>query len=197
MRHGSQYLAPAYQPLNPFSDLYTKFKERNSRTSCARFCWRAWGWHVFTVGPPPFNKMPKRTYQEYSAHTKHNILREYKRGVHGCGFQALASKHHIQGGGSAVRYWYSQWDGTVASLDKRTTSHKRRKLNDNEVETHIRGYVQSMNEGGDQVIYKDVKENVEQETGQPIAYSTLARYGYKKAHISYKRTTRTLTTEGM
>ena len=140
--------------------------------------------------------MPKRTYQQYSAHTKHNILREYKRGVRGCGFHALAKKHHIHGGGQTVASWFQQWNGSPESLQKHTTCNKRRKLDDGEVQQHIRGFVETMNEQGDQVIYKDVKEHVEQETGQPMAYSTLARYGYKKAHISYKRTTCTLTTEG-
>jgi transposase len=150
-----------------------------------------------TVCSPPSDKMPKRTYQQYSADTKHSILLEYKRGVRGCGFHALAAKHHIHGGGQAVEYWYKSWDGTPQSLQKNTTSHKRRRLDDFQVEQHIRGYVQSMNEQGDQVIYEDVKQHIEQETGQSIAYSTLTRYGYRKANISFKRTTRTLTTEGM
>lgn len=141
--------------------------------------------------------MPKRTYQEYSADTKHNILREYKPGVRGCGFRALAAKHHITHGLSTLQYWYSIWDGTRNSLQKHTTSHKCRRLAPQHVQQHIRDYVETMNKQGDQVIYADVKEHVEENTGEPIAYSTLARYGYNEAHVSYKRTTRTLTTDGM
>jgi transposase len=141
--------------------------------------------------------MPKRTYQEYSADTKHNILSEYKRCVRGCGFHALAKKHHIQGGGQTVEYWHSRWDGTPSSLQKQTTSHKRRRLNSQQVQTHIRGFVQTMNQQGDQVIYQDVKQHVEEQINTPIAYSTITRYGYNEAKVSYKRTTRTLTTDGM
>lgn len=141
--------------------------------------------------------MPKRTYHQYSADTKHHILRQYKRDVRGCGFRALALKHGVPNGARTLEYWYSKWDGTPASLEKQTTSHKRRRLDPQQVQQNIRGYVETMNKQGDQVIYADVKEHVEEETAQPIAYSTLTRYGYNEAHVSYKRTTRTLTTDGM
>jgi transposase len=151
----------------------------------------------FSVRTSTSIKMTKRTYHQYSVDTKHFILQQYKRSKRGCGFQALAKKYGIHGGKHSLQYWYSIWDGTPNSLQKHTTSHKRRKLNEEQVQQHIRGYVECMNQQGDQVIYQDIKENVEQKTGQLIAYSTLARYGYKKAHISYKRTTCTLTTDGM
>lgn len=165
--------------------------------SCAPFAWRHLGDELFTVGLTSPSKMPKRTYQEYSAHTKHSILQQYKRGVRGCGFHALAVKYDIHGGGPAVRYWYTLWDGTPHSLQKLTTSHKHRRLDSQQLQQHIRGYVIDMNKQTDPVKYKDVKQNVEMETQNPIAYSTLKRYGYNEANISWKRTTRTLTTDGM
>ena len=140
--------------------------------------------------------MVKRTYHEYSAGTKQHILQQYKRGVRGCGFQALAKKYGIAGGKRSLQYWYSIWDGSVASLQKNTTSHKRRRLEPGQVQQHIRQYVIDMNEQGDHVNYSDDKEHVERETGSPIAWSTLKRYGYNEARVSCKRTTRVLTTDG-
>ena len=141
--------------------------------------------------------MSKRGYQEYSADTKHFILTQYKRGVRGCGFHALAIKYGVPSGARTVENWYSMWDGTPASLQKHTTSHKRRRLKPGEVQQHIRQHVIDMNREGTCVKYKDVKKNVEEKTGAPIAYSTLKQYGYKEANISWKRTSCTLNADGM
>ena len=152
---------------------------------------------AFTVRAPATDKMPKRTYTQYSADTKHFILQQYTPGVYGSGFAALASQYGVPNGARTVQSWYSKWDGTPQSLQKQTTSHKRRTLDPHQVKQHIRQYVIDMNSEKEHVKYENVKKNVEQETDAPIAWSTLKRYGYKEALVSCKRTTRTLTSEGM
>jgi hypothetical protein len=150
---------------------------------------------------PPFelrhspSNMADRTYTEYSANTKHSILLEYKAGVRGWGFHALANKHHVRGGSTTVKYWYDRWDGTPESLEKRTTSNKRRKLNEEEVKQHIRGYVEEQNQESEPVGYHQVQQHVQQETKQHIPITTIKRYGHDDAKLSYKRTTRTLNYE--
>ena len=99
--------------------------------------------------------------------------------------------------GQTVEFWYNKWNGTPSSFQKFTTSHKRRRLGVDDVQQHIRQHVIDMNKEGTAVKYQDVKEHVEHETGAPIAYSTMKRYGYNEANVSWKRTTRTLTTDGM
>jgi transposase len=135
-------------------------------------------------------------HMQYSADTKHNILTQYKPGVRGCGFTALANRYNIKGGNQLIQLWYNQWNGTPQSLEKHTTSHKKRKLNERDVHKYITRHVVKMNEGGEAVDYTGVKKNVKLKKGKSIPLRTIQRYG-KKAGLSYKRTTRTLISQGI
>jgi len=65
------------------------------------------------------------SYTQYDPHLKQTILQQYKKGVRGHGFQALANKYDIKGGAMAVPYWYNQWDGTESSLTKHSGGDRR------------------------------------------------------------------------
>ena len=62
--------------------------------------------------------MMENSYEEYSPHLKHTILLQYKPGVRGSGFRALAKKYSVKGGHKLVSSWYSKWDGSESSLKK-------------------------------------------------------------------------------
>jgi transposase len=132
---------------------------------------------------------------QYSADTKHTILLEYKPGVKGCGFKSLACRFGVKGGHNVIKSWYLEWDGTKESLEKHTTSHKRRKLDEEDIDKYITSYVEEMNESGEPVNYKDVQQNVESNKRQHVPMRSIQKYG-KQAGLTYKHTTRTLEREG-
>jgi len=72
-------------------------------------------------------------YDKYTSHFKHNLLQEYRPGIFGCGFKALAKRFKIKGGHKLIMRWYHQWDGTVESLNHKTKGHRRRTMLPQEV----------------------------------------------------------------
>ena len=81
------------------------------------------------------------SYSQYSPHQIHSILQEYKKGIRGHGFQALASKYHIKGGAPLVKYWHSKWDGTEISLKKESGGDQRSILTQKQKKRYISDFV--------------------------------------------------------
>lgn len=76
--------------------------------------------------------------REFTPHQKHSILSHYCAGVRGAGFDALARRFAVKGGGSLIRSWYAAWDGTPASLQHKGGAGRPRILSRAEVSRHVR-----------------------------------------------------------
>jgi hypothetical protein len=63
--------------------------------------------------------MENNSYNQYPPRFIHTILKQYKKGVRGSGFKALASRYNIKGGHKLISAWYAKGDGTIYSLTNR------------------------------------------------------------------------------
>jgi transposase len=134
---------------------------------------------------------------KYSASFKVEVVKEYRKNTRGASFRTLAKKYGIKGGAATVREWWLTWTRggqTVESLEPRLRGHRRHKLTEKEEEL-IRDYVLQKNEEKKAVDYKRVHNYIVQKTKKDIAYSTIKGIG-KELGISWKKTSRTLSTEG-
>jgi hypothetical protein len=134
-------------------------------------------------------------YSQYEPHLIQTILQEYKKGVRGHGFQALANKYEIKGGARLVRYWHSKWDGTESSLLKQSGGDTRSILTPREEKIHIYNFVNRKSKV-EAVTYPEVQENVELKTGKEIALSTVKTHG-KSLKISSKKRKRIPKDQGL
>ena len=122
-----------------------------------------------------------------SADTKHHILLEYKPGVRGCGFKALAARHSIKGGRKALSEWHARWDGTPRSLEERAKSGRPRVLSSAEVRRHVAAPIRNANRAARQVTYPQLLPQVQTATGTDVSLPTLKRYGKEELHATVKR----------
>ena len=75
--------------------------------------------------------------REFTPQHKHSILTHYRAGVRGAGFDALARRFAVAGGGSLIRSWYAAWDGTPASLQQKGGAGRPHILSRAEVSRHV------------------------------------------------------------
>ena len=69
--------------------------------------------------------MENNSYNQYPPRFIHTILKQYKTGVRGSGFKALASRYNIKGGHKLISAWYANWDGTIYSRTKQSGGDRR------------------------------------------------------------------------
>lgn len=134
-------------------------------------------------------------YTSYSPNFIHNVLLQYRKGVKGYGFAALAKKNNIKGGKQMVSYWYSKWDGTESSLTKQSGGDTRSILTDKEKKTHIRDYVVKKSKV-EAATYREVKKNVETKTKKSLSLTTVKRGG-KSQNITSKKRKRVPKSQGL
>lgn len=134
-------------------------------------------------------------YDHHSVDFKLNVLSYYQEGVRGHGAKALATRFDIKSPRS-VRQWAVAYDGTRASLEKKTHPNRKRKLSVEESTEHIRDFVVAANRAGRPVSYPEVRRNVIRRTGINVSASTVRRYGYKDHGLTSKRSSRHLQSEG-
>lgn len=134
-------------------------------------------------------------YTSYSPNFIHNVLLQYRKGVKGYGFAALAKKNNIKGGKQMVSYWYSKWDGTESSLTKQSGGDTRSILTDKEKKTHIRDYVAKKSKV-EAATYREVKKNVETKTKKSLSLTTVKRGG-KSQNITSKKRKRVPKSQGL
>ncbi|CAF1481406.1 unnamed protein product, partial [Didymodactylos carnosus] len=72
-------------------------------------------------------------HEKYTASFKNNVLQEYRRGIHGYGFESLAKRFKIKGGHTLIAQWYRQWDGTIGSLERKLEGGRSRSMTKQEV----------------------------------------------------------------
>lgn len=133
---------------------------------------------------------------KYTAEFKHNVLKDYKTGVRGHGWKALAKTWNVEGGVHRIKEWYKRWNGSVQSLQDRRRPNRDLVLTEAEERTHILHFVRDCNRKGKHVDYKDVHANVTAKTGKEVSYRTVKRIGKERLNLRYKVTTKYLKTEG-
>ena len=140
-------------------------------------------------------KRPRtKSYSQYSPHQIHSILQEYKKGIRGHGFQALASKYQIKGGAPLVKYWHSKWDGTEISLEKESGGDQRSILTQKQKKRYISDFVTQRSKE-EAVNYSEVRSHVKKKTRKDPSLRTIQRYG-KALKISSKKRKRVTENQG-
>jgi len=111
----------------------------------------------------------------------------YQAGVRGAGFDAIARRFCVQGGGETIRYWHSKWNGTPHSLEDKKRSGRPRRLSSREVQQHVRAPILRANRSHRAVHYTSLLTAVKEKTGKQIALRTLQDYGKKELGIKKRR----------
>jgi hypothetical protein len=116
----------------------------------------------------------------FSPETKHAILLEYTPRSPTHGWEALARRHAIQGGGRTLRNWHRRWDGTAASLQDKQRSGRPPALSRAQVSRHVRAPILAANRAHRAVHYTELLPEVRQKTGTEVSLRSLQRYGKKE-----------------
>jgi transposase len=119
---------------------------------------------------------------------KQFILNQYRCKRHGSGFDALAQRYEIAGGGKTIQRWYQQWDGTVESLKKKPGAGRPRLLEEAEITQHISIPIKRKNRRSQPIHYTDILRPLQEQTQKKISLRTVQRYGKENAEINSKRT---------
>jgi hypothetical protein len=141
---------------------------------------------LFSLTFVPLACTPPRM-REFTPQHKHNILTHYRVGVRGAGFDALARRFAVKGGGSLIRIWHARWDGTPASLAEQPRSGRPRILSRAEVSRHVRAPILAANRAHRAVHYTTLLPAVRAKTGKEVSVRTLRRYGKEQLQAKGKR----------
>lgn len=124
---------------------------------------------------------PTPTMPHLSADAKQLILQQYCAGVRGSGFDALAARFHIRGGGAEVLRWHRRWNGTSQSLEEKARSGRPRILSSAQVKRHVAAAIRNRNRSARPVRYTELLPQVQAATGREMSLRTLQRYGHDEA----------------
>jgi len=121
---------------------------------------------------------------------KHQILLEYCAGNRRHSFSALASRYGIQGGGRTVQRWYSLWDGTPSSMERRRGQGRKTILTPREVQKYITKPIRRANQLHVAIHYTDVMDSLRSKTHKEVSVRTVQRYGNTNEGIRHETTLR-------
>jgi transposase len=124
----------------------------------------------------------------YTPTFKHDILMQYVAGSRSHGFRALARRYGIQGGGSTLSKWYSHWDSTPQSLERREGSGRRTILTPQQVQRYIVRPIRRKNQDHVAITYPELKENIEEKIGHSISVRSIRRHGREEGGVRYRTT---------
>ena len=139
--------------------------------------------------------MENNLYNQYPPRFIHAILKQYKPGVRGSGFKALASRYNIKGGHKLISSWYAKWDGTISSLTKQSGGDRRSILTPEEKKKYVYDFIVKKSKT-EAATYQEVQRNVEKKTGKAPKPRTIRDYG-EAAKITSKKRKRVLKSQGM
>jgi hypothetical protein len=132
---------------------------------------------------------------KYSPLFKHNILLQYTPNQRHNGFDTLARRFNITGGGSTIKYWYDRWDGTPNSLEHQRGAGRSTLLNTQEMNQYILKPIKTKNKHHRPVHYTEIHQMIKTKITKPISLSTIQRYGKEKLGIKKKRTKKCMKRE--
>ena len=136
-----------------------------------------------------------------NAEAKHHILLEYAPHDTTRSFAALARRHAVKGGKQTVHGWHSRWDGTPASLQRKSGTGRARALSRAEVSRHVRAPILAANRAHRAISYTSLLPAVRAKTHSQISLRTLRRYGKeelkaKQMHTKKRTADESECTEG-
>jgi transposase-like protein len=131
---------------------------------------------------------PQPHMANHTPQFKHNILMEYVAGSRTHGFAALARRYGIPGGASTLSKWYSHWDSTPHSLERREGSGSRTLLTPEQVQRYIVRPIRRKNQEHVAISYPELKENIEEKIGHSISVRSIRRHGREEGGIRYGTT---------
>jgi hypothetical protein len=126
---------------------------------------------------------------------KHHILKQYEPHSRENSFAALALRYNITGGKRLVKYWFDQWDGSAASLERKQVNGRPRLLSRVQVNNLIRTPIKNKNRSHKAVHYTQLLPSVRLKSGTQIALRTLQNYGMRDAGGMGKHTQKTTEEE--
>ncbi len=108
---------------------------------------------------------------------KHHILLQLRSNPRECSFAELALRYGVKGGRKVVRDWWLRWDGTPASLERKSGSGRARVLSRADISRHVRAPILAANRAHRPIHYTSLLHSVRQKTGKQPSIQTLRRYG--------------------
>lgn len=117
----------------------------------------------------------------FTPQLKHHILNQYQEGVRGCGFNALATRYAVGGGGTLIRSWYLRWDGTPESLQRKKGSGRKAPLTAAQIQRHIVTPVRAANRAHQAIHYPEIRRKIHTATGRCLPLRTVQRLGQQAA----------------
>lgn len=126
---------------------------------------------------------------------KHSILTHYRAHDRGAGFDALARRFAVAGGGRTIQRWHSRWDGTAASLQHASGAGRPRTLSSAQVTRHVKPRILAANRRHEAVHYPDILPAVQAATGTDLSLRTLRRYGKEELGAKQRRGKKRTTEE--
>ncbi len=125
---------------------------------------------------------------KYPPAFKDEVLREYRPGVRGYSFRALARRFKIHGGMSVVQRWYSRWKGSPQSLVRKKGSGGHPVLTAAQARRCILKPIEAKNKKHQAVHYTELKESVEAAVGHSVSVRTIQRRGKEELECKAKPT---------
>jgi hypothetical protein len=130
----------------------------------------------------------------YPPEYKHSVLLFYKSQNKPRSFRSVAKHFGIKGGHQLISQWYTQWNGTPASLEPKSKSGRPPVLSKLEVRDYIGNKITNANRKPEPINYSQIIPSITRELGKKISLRTVQRYGQKiakaKSKTSIKRTPR-------
>jgi hypothetical protein len=123
---------------------------------------------------------------------KHSILTHYAARREGETLARILALHDVVASRQAVALWRQQWDGTIASLQRKPVAGRPRILTPAEVRRHVAAPIRNANRAAREVRYTKLLPQVRAATGKSMSVRTLRNYGETelnaKQHKGKKRT---------
>ena len=124
----------------------------------------------------------------YTPEVKQLILSQYSSSDATRSFRALSHQYGMEPSGGTISRWYSDWDGTIESLQHKQGAGRPRILTRSEVTKYIQQPVAKANRSNTAIDYNEIHTRVEEKTGQELSLRTVQRYGKEDAGIKSQST---------
>jgi transposase len=124
---------------------------------------------------------------QYTAAHKHSILTHSRAGERGAGFDALARRFAVKGGGAVIKRWYDRWRGDASSLEHKKGAGRPRALSKREVQQHVHAPILRANRAHKAVHYSALLPSVREKTGKEVSSRTVRRYGKEELGARLRR----------
>jgi transposase len=142
---------------------------------------------VSSITSPP---MPQLTSNQ-----KHDILVRCANKNSHESIVSVARAYNLKGGSRVIRKWRQEWDGTPASLERKSGSGRPRLLSSAQVRQYIQLPIRNKNRGHTPVHYPQIQDTIKRKTGKQISLRSTQRYGREEAGVKQKRTVKRTAAE--